>query len=212
MSPVIVEYGEKARGEFQITNDTDFPLAVTLEPESFDLTGTSQVKYRPLDKDIALRLSEMSFRVPPQSTHHVFYQATVSRPPAWFVIFSQLGGLPAQSGVSVRVLLPHTVYLVQKGKLTTADVVIRAAHFLAQAQQEEIELANLSPKFERVETIEVRSGRKRQKGPSSFPFFPNAVRTIQVPWQGPEAPDSVVIHFKNYVVKKNLEPSARPDF
>ncbi|MBI4462860.1 MAG: hypothetical protein HY653_08150, partial [Acidobacteria bacterium] len=53
----------------------------------------------------------MSFRLPPQQTFYVFYEATADRLPAWFTIYCGFSGLPSYEGINVVVELPHTVYL-----------------------------------------------------------------------------------------------------
>ena len=65
VSPVIVEYREKASGSFQVYNDSFVPLAVILEPRSFSVDVQGRPTFRPLDPEIRVDLSETSFRVGP---------------------------------------------------------------------------------------------------------------------------------------------------
>lgn len=69
ISPVIVEYREKAQGKFQLTNDSDFPLFVVLEPQSFSVDKGGNPTFRPLDPGIHVSLSTMSFRLAPKQVY-----------------------------------------------------------------------------------------------------------------------------------------------
>ena len=95
--PVIAEYSQKARGRFDLVNDTALPLNVVLEPKSFSISDEGSPTFRPLDKSIHLKLSQMSFRIPPKQTYYVFYEATADTYPAWFVIYATLAGLPERT-------------------------------------------------------------------------------------------------------------------
>lgn len=86
--PVIAEYIEKARGRFDLVNDSILPLNVVLEAKSFSVAEDGSPAFRPLDKDIHLKLSQKSFRIPPRQTYYVFYEATAPQYPAWFVIYA----------------------------------------------------------------------------------------------------------------------------
>jgi hypothetical protein len=78
--------GSKASGKIEYYNDSLQPLNVTLEAKSFTVSPTGDISYRPLDGDIHLKLSEMSFRIPPRQSHYVFYQAWSDKLPAWCVL------------------------------------------------------------------------------------------------------------------------------
>lgn len=205
VGPVIVEYREKARGKFEIANNSPFPLYVVLEPKSFDLMEAGQVKYRPLDGGIHLRLSATSFSVPPRGTHYVFYEATADKLPVWFVIFNTIGGLPDQSGLTVRLVLPHTVYLLQKQKFRKTDVQIPGAEFEPQTGNGVVELVNSSPYLGRVQSVEILSDVKKDKQLlGGFPLFPHSTRRVEFVWNKPERPTSVVIRFEHFKVQRKL--------
>src|SRR5512146_918883 len=64
VSPPIVEYGERARASFQLSNGSIFPLTVVLEPHAFDITEHGDVVSVPFDTArIRLKLSATSFRL-----------------------------------------------------------------------------------------------------------------------------------------------------
>src|SRR6266850_3979310 len=108
--PVVVQYRQPhAQGRFEVVNDGLVPLSAVLEPKSFSVTDDGEAIYRPLDPSIHLRLSAMSFRIPPRQTRVVFYDVTADSVPSWFVIPCTLSGLPSRNGLDVRIELPHTV-------------------------------------------------------------------------------------------------------
>ena len=66
----------------------------------------------PLDTTrIQVKISAMSFRIPPRETYTVFYEATAKSFPSWFLISSTLTGARTQTGLNVRIELPHVVYM-----------------------------------------------------------------------------------------------------
>ena len=74
VSPPIAEYQQRARSSFQLINSTIFPLSVVLEVHGFSVTGEGEVQDAPLDTTkVHVKLSAMSFRIPPRQTYTVFY-------------------------------------------------------------------------------------------------------------------------------------------
>lgn len=201
--PVVVEYKEKARARFEIANNTLFPLNVVLEPRSFDLSLTGEPTFRPLDSHIHLKLSAMSFRIPPQQSYYVFFEAKADKLPAWFVIYCLFAGFPRQSGLNVQVELPHTVYLLQKEPFQKTCVQVGTAEFDPTTNQVLIELENQSPYLGRVQAAEVSSRRvKRPLG--SFPLLPQSHRRLEIVWTAPEPPEKLVLRFRGFAIEKEL--------
>src|SRR5208282_5514514 len=114
--PVIAELGNPAKGRVEYVNDGLTPLNVVLEAKSFTVSETGEISYRALDPNIHLKLSTTSFRVQPQQTYYVFYEASSPQIPSWFVIYASFSGFPFRTaqGMNVRLQLPHTVYLLPK--------------------------------------------------------------------------------------------------
>lgn len=202
--PVVVEYKERARAKFELVNDTLYPLNVVLEPRSFTLSTDGQPTFRPLEDHIHLKLSAMSFRLPPQQTRMVFYEAWAHKLPAWFVIYCTFAGFPQQSGLSIQVELPHTVYLLQKERLAESDFQVRLVAFEAGINRALIEVENVGPRLARVLSVEVssRSGEKRAHG--SFPLMPESRRQLAIPWSGEEPPGKVKVRFLGFTVERML--------
>jgi len=201
--PVIAEHQEKARARFELVNESLAPLNVVLEPKSFSVDEDGSPIFRPLDKDIHLKLSRMSFRIPPRQTYYVFYEATADKYPAWFVIYATFAGLPQQSGLNVQVEIPHTVYLLQRQRIEEADVEVRSVGFDATSRTVNIELANRGDRFGRVEQVEISADRVRAQHPG-FPLMPHNQRKLRVEWKSAEAPQRVLIRFKDFKVQKAL--------
>src|SRR6266536_5569175 len=85
--PLINELSNPAKGRVEYVNDGLTPLNVVLEAKSFTVSETGEISYRPLDPSIHLKLSTTSFRVQPQQTYYVFYEASAPQSPSWFVIY-----------------------------------------------------------------------------------------------------------------------------
>src|SRR5450631_4523552 len=105
--PLIAELGNPAKGRVEYVNDSLTPLNVVLEPKSFTVSETGEISYRPLDPSLHLKLSTTSFRIQPQQTYYVFYEATAPQSPAWFVIYAAFSGFPFRTsqGMNVRLEL-----------------------------------------------------------------------------------------------------------
>lgn len=202
--PVIAEYIEKARGRFDLVNDSLLPLNVVLEAKSFSVAEDGSPAFRSLDKDIHLKLSQKSFRIPPQQTYYVFYEATAPRYPAWFVIYASFSGLPQQSGLNVQIELPHTVYMGQKVALTRDEVQLGRAEYLPGSNQVQIEIRNIGDRLGRVSEVEVRSDREKTVYPG-FPLMPGSHRVVSVEWKLGVPPQRAIVQFKNFKVETPLQ-------
>src|SRR5262245_1530884 len=127
--PVINELGNPAKGRVEYVNDGLTPLNVVLEARRFTVSETGEIAYRPLDADVHLKLSATSFRVQPQQTYYVSYEASAPTRPTWFVIYASFSGYTFRTaqGMNVRLQLPHTVYLLPKQSVEQSEIhVIRA--------------------------------------------------------------------------------------
>src|SRR6478672_9166779 len=141
VSPPIAEYQERARSSFQLINSGIFPLNVVLEVRGFRVTEQGEVEDAALDTTrLHVKLSAMSFRIPPRGTYTVFYEASADSLPAWFNILSAMTGARTESGLNVRILLPHVVYLNQKQPLRKSDVAVRGFVFDPQTKQIRVHL------------------------------------------------------------------------
>src|SRR3982074_1249164 len=117
ISPVIVEYTDKADGRFQVYNDAEIPLSVGWEPHSFTGDSTGKAVFRKLDPGLHVQLSTTSFKLAPKQTYYVFYKATTEAHPNWFCIYATVTGPVSASGLKLAIELPHTVYLVGRKTL-----------------------------------------------------------------------------------------------
>src|SRR5215472_17930028 len=74
VSPLIDENvvkgpGKKAKGKIEYINDSLQPLTVTLDTQSFTVSETGEMLYRPLDPGIHVKFSATSFRIPPKQNY-----------------------------------------------------------------------------------------------------------------------------------------------
>jgi len=201
--PAVVEYPNQARGKFELVNETLFPLTVVLEPRGFHVEPTGELIEEPLDTTrVQVKISAMSFRIPPRETYTVLYEATTKSFPSWFLISSTLTGARTQTGLNIRIELPHVVYMLQPQPLRRVDVAVHAFEFDTVAKRVRVELENTSAALGRVLSSEVSaSGAKTIPG-GAFPLFPHSRRTLEIPWSGDATPEKLVLRFANFTVEE----------
>ena len=205
VSPPIAEYQERARSSFQLHNGSLFPLTVVLEVRGFQVTDEGEVLDVPLDTSrINVKLSAMSFRIPPRSSYRVFYEATGDSLPAWFNILSAMSGARTESGLNVRLLLPHVVYLNQKQHLRKNEVAIRSLELVPEKKKARIQLENLGPHLGRVLQVNVTDGHATSEPSGGFPLFPGRRRWTDVTWEGASPPNRVTVRFARFGIDTTL--------
>jgi hypothetical protein len=203
VQPVIVEYQGKASGKFELSNHTLTPMAVVLEPKSFSITPDGNGVYRELDPDIHLELSAMSFRLDPGQTYYVFYKARADKLPAWFTVYAVFSSLKHDTGIDVRVLLPHTVYLYQKQRLDKEDIALSRAVYSGQAKEVTCDLHNTSPDLGRVQQIRVIGGHTSATA-AGFPMLPGDSRHVELKWEGATPPQKLEVEFQHFTLQQTL--------
>lgn len=204
--PLIDEFGNPAKGRVEYVNDASVPLNVVVEAKSFSVNEKGEISYRPLDSNIHLKLSATSFRIPPQQSYFLFYEASSDVAPAWFVIYGSFSGFAVRTaeGMNVRVQLPHTVYLLPKGgALEKNDVHIVSAQYDAAGKKVTVVTENTGPNFGRAQTAAISGAKKKQEG-SGFPIFPKSRREMVYAWDGDEAPEKVVLDFDKFKVESDV--------
>jgi hypothetical protein len=208
VSPPIAEHQEKARSSFQLLNSSIFPITVVLEVRGFTITEAGEVQDVPLDTSrIRVKLSEMSFRIPPRGSRTVFYEASSDSLPAWFTILSAMSGAKTESGLNVRILLPHVVYLNQKQRLRKEDVAIRAFEFDSVGRKARVQLQNLSPNLGRVYQMTLASSHGSSQPGGGFPLLPGKRRWVETGWDGSLPPDRLILKFSRFTIDTILTPT-----
>jgi hypothetical protein len=209
ISPVIQEYPQKADSRFQIYNDADVPLTVTLEPFSFTVDSKGTAAFRKLDPGIHVQLSSTSFRLQPRQTYYVFYKATAESLPGWFCIYATFTGATTADGLKLAFKLPHTVYLLGKTPLDRNQIQWVRAQTSAEADKQRIvaEVVNTSSEFGRVREIDVTTALGKHAFPG-FPLFPGQKRLIELEWQGPGTPQTIVLTFDRFKTETGLQTIA----
>lgn len=208
--PVITEYtANVAKGSFELVNPGVIPLNVILEPKSFTVSETGDITYRPLDKGIQLKLSAMSFKIPPEQTYTVFYEARAETLPAWFVIYGNIGGYhKSNTGLNIRLDLPHTVYLLPKHSADKTDIHIRSLGYAADKGQLSFLITNSGPWFGRVLSSELTGKGITIQG-SGFPLFPHSSRIVTEPCKANHVPTALRLQFKNFKIEEPVpDPGA----
>jgi hypothetical protein len=204
VSPLIEEYKGKAEGRIALTNNSLVSMAVVLEPRSFSINPDGTGVYRPLDPGIKVELSSMSFRINPGQTHYVFYKAKAKRLPSWFTIYSTFSAVGQKSGLDVRILLPHTVYIYPKKPKSKDDIVeVKQAAYLRKMGKIVCDLANNTVDLERVEEVRVVSDSRSITSPG-FPLLPGTRRRLELDWKETDPPRNLVLHMDRSTIKLKL--------
>jgi hypothetical protein len=210
VSPVIVQYKEKASGRITLVNNTLAPMVVVLEPKSFSITPQGNGEYRPLDPSIHLQLSAMSFRIEPGQTYYVFYKARADKLPAWFTIYAVFSGLHHEGGLNVRILLPHTVYLYPKRPLAKEkdEIYVNQVAYIRAENKVVCDIENNGPDLQRVQEVRITSSDNSQTA-AGFPLLPGGKRHLEISWTEKQLPQMILLQFPSFVVKE-ATPIAGP--
>ncbi len=211
VSPPIAEYQERARSSFQLINSTIYPLSVVLEVHGFTVTEQGEVQEMPLDTaKVRVKLSAMSFRIPPRQTYTVFYEATADSVPAWFNIVSAMTGAKTENGLNVRILLPHVVYLNQKEPLKKEQVAVRAIVVDTASGKLRLQLENLGPNLGRVQQVTATAGKTTSPPGAGFPLLPHMLRWTEVDWPPGPSPERLTVRFARFTMDTVLAAPPSP--
>ncbi|MFY9662113.1 MAG: hypothetical protein WAJ97_15930 [Terriglobales bacterium] len=208
--PVVNELGNPAKGRVEYVNDGMTPLNVVLEAKSFTVSETGEISYRALDPNIHLKLSTTSFRIQPQQTYYVFYEASSPQIPSWFVIYASFSGFPFRTaqGMNVRLQLPHTVYLLPKQSVEKPDIHIELAELSRPDNKVRLQVENTSDSFGRVLGTQLVYSKKKQEAPG-FPIFPHSKRIFEIALEEKAQDESVpvdyVLQFEKFKIEGKLQ-------
>jgi hypothetical protein len=211
VSPPIAEYQERGRASFQLTNTTLFPLNVVLEVRGFGITEAGEMVDQPLDTSrVHVKLSAMSFRIPPRASYNVFYEAKADSTPAWFNILSAMTGARTDNGINLRIILPHVVYLNQKDPLSRGDVAIRAFEVDSSRGRVRVQLENTGPRLGRVLAVTASGSEGASVPGAGFPLLPHSSRWAEVEWRHPAAPTRLAIRSAKFTLDTLLTATSMP--
>jgi hypothetical protein len=209
--PVINELvGNPVKGRVEYVNDSLTPLNVVLEARSFTVAESGEISYRQLDPGLHVKFSATSFRIQPQQTYYVFYEATSPQVPAWFVIYANFTGFAFRTaqGMNVRLQLPHTVYLLPKQSVDKSELHVIRADLDATQNKVTIEVENTGANFGRILQTHLLYSKKKQEAPG-FPVFPHSKRILEVPLEqkaeGENVPVEVSLELEKFKLEQKLE-------
>lgn len=202
---VVQERDKKAKGKIEYVNDTLETLTVTLDTQSFTVSDTGQMSYRPLDGNIHVRLSSNSFRILPKQSYLVFYEAAADAIPAWFVVYATFAGYKETTaeGLKIHLLLPHTIYLLPKGEVKKEQLVVKTAKYDSQAKVVTVRVENTGPVFCRVLEADVTSAQDKSSS-NGFPVFPHSEREVEIPWSGPAGPNKLTLQLERFRLEQAI--------
>jgi hypothetical protein len=206
VQPVIAEYKSRGEGKFMVTNNTLAALVVLLEPKSFDITPEGRGLFRPLDKGIRVELSSTSLKLAPHQTAYVFYKADAEVLPAWFTVYATFSQPQHGTGLDVRIMLPHTVYLYQKDAMQAGDIEIIDATYSMSSHKLICNLINYSKTLGRVQSVKA-STDKESADANGFPMLPGRRRQVEMEWKGKEPPREIYFQFEHFYTSQYVSVS-----
>ena len=170
ISPPISQYrsDNKIIGMFELQNPNEYDMMVILATKSFKVDEKGMVQYRPLDKDVQIKMGANSFIIHGREKHMVFYKATFPTSPNSFAIVSTMTKSEKTEGIRINFIFPHMVYVYQKEKLTQADITAKMIDGV-------LFIHNSSHKLGRVHSVE--ASRQELGG---FPIYPDQTRQLEI--------------------------------
>lgn len=197
--------GKPAKGRIEYFNDSLQPLNVVLESKSFSVSETGEISYRPLDSGVQLKLSSMSFRLPPQQSYTVFYEASADAVPAWFVIYASFSGFRERTaqGLRVQVQLPHTIYLLPRQSIQKNELTVITSEYLTKDNKVLVRVRNAGNAFGRVLESDVSNGGARATQ-GGFPLFPQSERQVEIPWTAGVSPSKLVLRLEHFTLEHSV--------
>jgi hypothetical protein len=109
-------------------------------------------------------------------------------------------GVKTESGLNVRILLPHVVYLNQKQPLKKNEVTVRALQFDPVTKKARLQLENLGPNLGRVLQVRVGNGQEMGASGGGFPLLPRSRRWTELAWEGANPPTRVTMRFARFSI------------
>ena len=206
VQPLISEYTDHAEGWFEVTNGSLAASVVVLEPKSFSILPDGTGDFRPLDSTIHLELSVSSIRLEPHQTARVFYKVTADRTPVWLCIYSSFLPAKRSPGLTVRIMLPHTIYVYQHQPLPKEAIDSGRAWYDAVKHLVHLELTNNSSLAGRAQSVEV-DGPHAFNTAGGFPMLPYTERTLSVDWTAEQPPHTIEVVFERFSLKYPIELS-----
>jgi len=203
--PLVSEYRAKASGRVELVNNGDRPMTVVLELKGFRVDERGDVHDEPLPDALSIKLSSSSVRIPARQTRFVFYEATSTATPSWFVILARFAGYSRRefSGLDVQLELPHYVYVLPARTWKADDLHVVSASLDRERHLLQVVVENAGGDFGRVSEIEVRGGDEKGQG-VGFPLFPGGRRQVDVPWPANDPPETITIRAQGLNVQRRL--------
>src|SRR5215472_1489224 len=198
--------GKKAKGKIEYVNDSLQTLTVILDTQSFTVSDTGELSYRPLDNGIHVRFSATSFRIPPKQSYLVFYEASADAVPAWFVVYATFAGFKERTaeGLRIQLLLPHTIYLLPKQEVKKDELVIKTAKYDPGSNTVVVRVENTGPTFCRVLEADITSVKDKSSN-NGFPLFPHSQRQVEIPWSGGrDGPTKLTLQLQRFRLERPI--------
>ena len=197
--------GKKASGRIEYVNDTLQTLSVVLDSRSFIVSDTGDLSYQPLDSRIHVKFSATSFRIPPKQNYFVFYETWADALPSWFVVYATFSGFSEKTreGLSLNLLLPHTIYLLPKQSVRKGELLVKTAEYRPKDKKVIVRVENIGPSFGRVVGADVTSSKGKATS-NGFPVYPHREREVEIPWEASDGPAKLVLRLEHFQLEHDI--------
>jgi hypothetical protein len=207
ISPVVGEFQAKkdlnavSNGQVVITNDGIFPLVVSIEALSFEVTDPGQPQIlKPLSSDIKVQWETTSAKVAAKQSYTFYFKATCAKAPCWFLtLATAMGPKPkvedegTSAGVQIALRLPSATYVYGHTPVTPKDIKLTW-------DSNTLLVANTSAQAARVKSIEAHYSGGRVVKSGAFPVLPRGIRGSDRAIKFEEKPDYVVVNFPKFSI------------
>lgn len=205
IDPPLAIYEGRARSSVTIENPTLFPLAYVIELRQFTVACNGDLTFMPLDSSkIHVRLSSMSGRLGAKQKTRVFYEASADSVPAWFSIVVAFMPARAAAGLSIRLELPHTVYLMQRARVLADDVTVSTPVYDSVTKTVRVHVENHSSRLTRIVDLSLVSVAGRAHSVEACPLFPRSARDFEFPWGEVTRPARTVVRFPDFEIARDM--------
>jgi hypothetical protein len=200
----------RANGTLVIANPTLFPMTYVLEAQSFAVLPSGDVVFSRLDTTrVRLRLAAMSGRIPPRQSMRVFYEAFADSLPSWFAIIATFSKGAPGAGLTMRLQMSQTVYLMQKAEALATDLEFGALTFDPLTRIVRARVENHSAKLTRLTALTLVASTGQKIAVEAGPIFPMSVREFSFAWTYAGTPVSGVADFGKFALTEPIATAAR---
>jgi hypothetical protein len=126
------------------------------------------------------------------------------------VVYATFSGFSEKTrqGLSLNVLLPHTIYLLPKQGVRKDELLVKIAAYHPEDKKVIVRIENTGPSFGRVLEADVTCNKGKAVS-NGFPVFPHSQREMEIPWEASDGPAKLVLRLKHFRLEHGIEVAGR---